>query len=354
VGAATTPGAVTADGLRALTSAAARVPEREAELIAAEHYGIVAVARRLPGEKDDNFALRAGGGVWLLKVVHPEEPPAVTNLATAAMVALEGIADVPVQRVVRTRAGEAELVVVTADGATRRARMTTFLEGRILRDVPTSAALRENLGRVLARMGQELRGFRHPAGRRPLLWDLWQADRVRPLLDDLGPVDGRELLVECLEHFEAEVRPRLAKQRRQMIHNDMSGDNVVVGADDVSVTGILDFGDAVVTQLINDLAVAATNLLAADGDPLAPALDFVRGYHGVVALTEDELALLYDLLRLRITIRIVITEWRSLRFPKNRVYIMRNTPGAWNLLRSMPASRASDARRRLLAACGLE
>jgi hydroxylysine kinase len=344
---------VPADPLRALTAAAERVSAEEAERIAAEHYGIAAPARRLPGEKDDNFALSAGGDAWLLKVVHPDEPPEVTNLATAAMLALEDVPDLPVQRVVRTAAGEAELVVVTADGATRRARMTSFLPGRILRDVPTSAVLRENLGRVLARMGQELRGFRHPAGSRPLLWDLWQAEQSRPLLEDLGRVDGHELLAECLDHFEAEVRPRLGRLRRQMIHNDMSGDNVVVADDDVSVAGILDFGDAVVTQLVNDLAVAATNLLAADGDPLAPALDFVAAYHRVTPLAEEELALLYDLLRLRITIRIVITEWRGLRFPGNRVYILRNTPGAWQLLRSMPASGANEAGRRLMAACGL-
>ena len=148
--------------------------------------------------------------------------------------------------------------------------MTSFLAGRILRDVPTSARLRENLGRMLARLGQELTDFEHPAGSRPLLWDLWQADQVRLLLDDLDPLEGRELLVECLDHFEAEGRPRLARLRRQMIHNDMSGDNVLVADDDVTVAGILDFGDAVVTQLVNDVAVIATNLLAEGDDPLAP------------------------------------------------------------------------------------
>ncbi len=358
MGAATTGGAVTlrptTDGLRALTAAAARVSADEAERIAAEHYGVVAGAERLPGEKDDNFALTAGGEAWLLKVVHPEEPPGVTNLATAAMLALEDIRDLPVQRVIRATTGEAEVVVRTADGATRRARMTSFLEGRMLRCVPTSGPLRANLGRVLARLGQELRDFSHPAGNRPLLWDLWQADQVRVLLDDLDALEGRELLVESFERFEADTRPRLARLRSQMIHNDMSGDNVLVADDGVSVSGIIDFGDAVVTQLLNDVAVAATNLLALDDDPLAPALDLVAAYHRVEPFTDAELALLYDLIRLRITIRIVITEWRSVRFPENREYIMRNTPAAWRLLRAVPASAAQDAGRRIAAACGLE
>ena len=49
----------------------------------------------------------------------------------------------------------------------------------------------------------------------------------------------------------------------------------------------------------------------------------------------------------------MITEWRSLRFPNNREYIMRNTPGAWRLLKAMPASGVNDAVPRLMAACGL-
>ena len=44
---------------------------------------------------------------------------------------------------------------------------------------------------------------------------------------------------------------------------------------------------------------------------------------------------------------------RSVAYMENREYIMRNTPGAWNLLRTMPASGAHDAGRRLMAACGL-
>jgi Ser/Thr protein kinase RdoA (MazF antagonist) len=340
--------------VRALTSAASPVPAAEAEAIAAGRYGIVAPARRLAGEKDDNFAFDAGSGSYVLKIAHPDEPPQVTSLVTAALLALEGVPDVPVQRVVRTSDGEAEPVVHSADGRARRVRMTSYVEGRMLRTVPSSRPLRENLGRVLARMGQELRGFAHPAATRALLWDIAQADRVRPLLAELDGPAGRDLLVACLDRFDADLGPRLAPLRRQLVHNDLSGDNVVIGDDGITVAGVIDFGDALVTQLVNDVAVAATNLLAPDGDPFAPVLDFVCGYHAVEPLTASELELLPELVRLRIAIRIVITEWRSRRFPENRAYIMRNTPAAWRLLRRLPEPSAPDAARRLLAACGMD
>ena len=79
---------------------------------------------------------------------------------------------------------------------------------------------------MLAKVGLALRTFEHPAAEREVLWDLWCADRVRPLLDDLSDVPQRADLVAGLDRFEAEVRPRLSRLRRQVVHNDLSGDNV--------------------------------------------------------------------------------------------------------------------------------
>ena len=62
--------------------------------------------------------------------------------------------DVPVERIVPTSAGEAELASVGRRRAAARA-MTPFLAGRILRGVPTSARLRRtSAGRSLASTGR--------------------------------------------------------------------------------------------------------------------------------------------------------------------------------------------------------
>jgi hydroxylysine kinase len=340
------------DIVPALTSASPRVTSEEAEALAAKHYDILATARRLPGEKDDNFALECEQGTFLLKVAHPDEPADDTALHTSLLAHLAEVPDIPVQQLIPAQDGRTEVRVADGHGRFRIARITSYLPGRMLRVVPSTPALRDNLGRTLARLGQELRGFQHPRSRRPVLWDLWRADLVRPLLDDLKALAGYDLLVQCLDRFESHVRPRVASLRRQMVHNDFSADNVLIGDDDVSVVGIIDFGDAVETQLINDIAVAATNQLNDDGDPMAPAVDLVGAYHGVIPLTVPELEVLYDLVRLRLTMRIIITEWRSMRFPENREYVMRNTPRAWAHLESLPASGAPDVSRRFITACG--
>ena len=246
-------------GGSALTTASPSVSAAEAERIASRHYGMTARAERLPGEKDENFRLRGRSQDRFLKIAHAAEPAQVTNLSTSALLHLAGGAgDLPVQRVIPTLDGAFELEFATEDGDARRARMTTFLDGRPLRSVPSSRALRENLGRALARLAVALRSFEHPQAGRELLWDLQHADKMWPLLDELDGLPHRELLTSCLERFEADVRPRLSSLRTQPVHNDFNGDNVLVADDATTVTGVIDFGDMVVTHVVSDLAVAAS------------------------------------------------------------------------------------------------
>ena len=340
----------TSDGLRALIATSPQVSELEAAELAARHYGLVGRAARLSGEKDENFLIATDHGRYLLKVVHASEPREITNLSTEVMRWLSAVDDLPVQQVLAARDGHYELRTTTG-GVDRTVRVTTFLEGRLLRSAPTSVQLRMNLGAVLARLGQALTDFRHPAAFHELLWHPVNAVKLRPLLSELTDLPDRALLDACLDRFEGEVSPRLAALRSQIVHHDMSADNIVIADDDLTITGIIDFGDVVHTQLVNDVAVAATSQLADGEDPMGPVLDLVCGYNAVVPLTIDELRVLYDLVRVRTAMRIIISEWRARRFPQNESYILRNTPRAWAHLKRMPASAADEMLERLHATC---
>ena len=203
--------------------------------------------------------------------------------------------------------------------------MLSFLDGQLLRSVTTDAPLRRALGGTLAELGRALRGFDDPLVHRPLLWDLAQLPRLRPLLTErpLGP-----LIEEQFGRLTDEVSPRLAAQRSQLLHNDFSPDNTLISADGSRVCGIIDFGDVTVTALVNDVAIAVANLLTTDADPFGPALDFIGGYHATTPLTPAEIDLLPDLILGRVVARIIISEWRAERFPENRAYVLRNTPRA--------------------------
>ena len=63
----------------------------------------------------------------------------------------------------------------------------SYLDGRLLRSVTTDRPLRRALGATLAELGRALRGFDDPLVHRPLLWDLAQLPRLRPLLAERPP-----------------------------------------------------------------------------------------------------------------------------------------------------------------------
>src|SRR5205809_5384312 len=73
---------------------------------------------------------------------------------------------------------------MVADGplAGRVVHVLSYLEGRLLRSVTADRPLRRALGGTLAELGRALRGFDDPLVHRPLLWDLAQLPRLRPLL----------------------------------------------------------------------------------------------------------------------------------------------------------------------------
>jgi Ser/Thr protein kinase RdoA (MazF antagonist) len=242
---------------------------------------------------------------------------------------------------------------VVADGPLRGrvVHVVSYLDGQLLKSVPTDQLLRRTLGGTLARLGRALREFDDPLVRRPLLWDLAQLPQLSPLLAGLADNEGSSLLGEQFGRLAASLPPRLTPQRTQLVHNDFSPDNVLVSADASYVCGIIDFGDVTVTALVNDVAIAAAYQLSDEADLLAPALDLISGYHATTPLTAGELDLLPDLILARIVARIVISEWRAERFPANRGYILRNTPRAWEHLSRLLSIPGDQISARIQEAC---
>jgi Ser/Thr protein kinase RdoA (MazF antagonist) len=313
-------------------------------------FGLTGQLDRLPGEADDNFALRTGAGRrYVVKFAHLRADPEVVSVQVRVLQHLESVAaGLPVPRVVPAIDCQSWAVVRAGPLRGRVVHVLSYLDGRLLRSVTTSPALRRSLGETLALLGKALGTFDDPLVRRPLLWDLSQLPQLRPLIAGRQKTADTDRLDTQLSRFTAEVAPRLAAQRSQLVHNDFSPDNVL--ADARRVRGIIDFGDVTVTALVNDVAIAAAYQLSGD-DLIGPALDLISGYHATTALTEDELDLLPELIGARILARIVISEWRAARFPENRTYILRNTPRAWEHLGRLQGIGADEITERIHRAC---
>lgn len=329
--------------------------QAQAVEVARELYGVTATATRLEAEHDDTFRLAlSGGGQRFLRVSPaPAEGaggaagPAASFLTAILLHLAAAAPGLPVQRVVPALSGAAE---VFAGG--RLVRMTSFLDGRLLADVPSTPVLRRGVGATLARLSRALRGFTHPAARRTHLWDLQNFPQLRPLLASLPSVEPRKDLLGVLHRFEARVRPALADVPVQVIHTDFHGENLLVSADGTTVCGVLDFGDSLTGPVAMDVATAACYQLGGGGpDFLAGAVDVVAGYHAVDPLRPAELPLIRDFIELRLATRIIVSQWNAAAEPANSGYLLRRTGQAiehFAAFGQLPPAAVVD---RLSAAC---
>jgi hydroxylysine kinase len=340
-----------------LGSAAGEISLGQAEALALQHYGLRAKARRLIGERDQNFGLLADDGAQLLlKLIHPAEDPAVTDFQTSLLLHMARTApDLPVQRVVPTRDGAADRRVTLDDGTVRGMRMVSFMPGALQKSVPSSDRQRRNLGVALAGIQIALVDFAHDADRTDIAWDIAHTPRIRTMLPAVADAARRAMLEDAIGVFERTIAPVAARLRAQVVHNDLSGDNVVVDPDDHDrIAGVIDFGDATRTASINDVAIAATYNLLPGAEPLGGAVALIAGFHATKPLLADEIALLPELILARMVVRIGISEWRALRFPENRAYILRNVPTAWAQLAYLTEATRERARSLFLRSCGVE
>ena len=335
--------------------AASPITEQQAEQLAADHYGLRPIARRLSSERDQNFLLQVNGRGFVLKIATPVEDRAVTRLQTLALLHLSTTEpDLPIPRVFPALSGAHELALGFADGSTRVVRLLSYLSGTPMSAVAVSAALRSDIGRSAGRIARGLRSLSHGGVRQKLLWDLQHAAELRPLVDAV-PADLSELVGRFLDGFEAHAQPALTKLPRQLVHNDLNPHNIVVDpATCDRVAGIIDFGDLAYTARVNDLAIAAAYQVADSDDPLAPACELIAAYHAVAALDAAELEVLFDLMATRMVMTIVIASWRALRYPENREYILRNHAGAAARLRRIAGLSRNAAQRQIRRACHLE
>ncbi|MDR0212202.1 MAG: phosphotransferase [Pseudomonas putida] len=340
-----------------LEVAPAQVTDLQAQAVLQQFFGFGGRLEKLGGERDLNFrVILPDGSSRLLKLSHPLENPQVVDFHNQAMRRIE-VRDpgLPVQRV-HPALGGAYATWVEIDGQPMLARLLSFVDGLPLHRLKyTSQPLRRDIGRSLARLDRALEGFDHPAAGHVLLWDMQHAERLRPLLVHLGEGDGRDLVKQGLDRFEADVLPRMSSLRKQVIHNDMNPHNLIVDAEDPDVLrNILDFGDMVHAPLVNEVAVAASYHLGQVGDVLAPALDVIGAYHQHNPLTRDEIGLLPELLVTRLAVALCINSWRAELHPENRQYILRNAQRAWANLRAMSSLSRPEIEERISQACTRE
>ncbi|MCF8113040.1 MAG: aminotransferase class III-fold pyridoxal phosphate-dependent enzyme, partial [Desulfotignum sp.] len=238
-------------------------------------------------------------------------------------------------------------------GNLRLVRLLSWIDGRMWSRVnPVTDRLLISLGKQAGQVTLALQGFDHRLAHRDLKWDLAQADWTRNHLDLF--TDEQRHIIDHFYHQFTQLQEAYQGLRKSVVHNDVNDNNVVVTPDRINpeVRAIIDYGDAVYTQTVNDLAVAVAYAAMGKPDPLEAARCVVQGYHSVFQLQEQELAMLYTLVAVRLVISVTCSAVNRSKEPENPYLLISENP-AWDLLNQWQAVDEHLAHYSFRQACAM-
>jgi 4-aminobutyrate aminotransferase-like enzyme/Ser/Thr protein kinase RdoA (MazF antagonist) len=339
---------------------APRFTDEEALGLVKEFYGFDGTMSPLPSERDQNFLLeRPDGRRFVLKIANAREDAGLLEAQQRAMSLVASRTGL-CPRVIPGSGGGTLFSGRAADGRIHPVWLIEWLPGRLFARVKyRSGELLEDLGRSLARLDLTLAGFHHPALDRELDWNLEEAGslvlRHIGLIEDSALRRSIDILLRGYVDRSAPLVPRL---RRQTIYNDANDFNILVddrGRGDnrfQKISGFVDFGDMLTGPAVFDLAVAAAYALLETEDPLAAASAIVKGYHSQIPLGDADLASLFGLIALRLSLSAVNAARQHQASPRND-YLLVSQPAVRSLLPRLAALPPGLAEASFRQACGL-
>jgi len=274
------------------------------EKLVFSNYKIRSKAVQLDGEKDDNFKLVAKNKSYFFKIYPVNTKKDFVKFQTNILYSLKKNNNTSVNTV--TINGRLFGSFVDENNNLRFFRANSWIEGRLWSKVnPINKSLRLELGKVSAEILNGLKSVKKVYSRKNFHWDLqnflWTEQYI-----DLLELSQKRVVKKLIAKFK-KVEKKYKKLRKSIIHNDVNDNNIIVSENlkNPTISGIIDFGDCIYSQLINEVAILCTYSIIGSENPLISACDVLEGFNNNIKLKEKEIDFLYDLILMRITVSIV-------------------------------------------------
>lgn len=312
-----------------------KIDTKQAETILLKLFNIKGIAKELPGEVDFNFRIKVEDHYqYILKISRPEEDENYLDFQQKLLQFVEENGESLISpKVVKDIHGNSISEIIDDNRQKRKVRLLTWVSGRVWSSVnPQLGDLRYSLGEQCGLLTQALQGFDHEEAHRDFQWDvaqaLWTADYT-----DLFTSEEKEILIHFQKQFE-NAQKEYQTLRKAVVHNDANDNNVIVSEDILApkVKAAIDYGDAIYTQIINDLAITCAYAVMHYNNPLEAALPIVKGYHKNFPLEEKELQYLYIAIAMRLVISVTKSAINKRKEPDNEYLLISEKP-AWEVLK---------------------
>ncbi|UII34646.1 aminotransferase class III-fold pyridoxal phosphate-dependent enzyme [Fulvivirga ulvae] len=317
-----------------------------------EHYGITGEIHPLQGEVDLNFYVIADSGECYTLKISDEADFESIQFQNAMLSHVKECTMLKLPYVVRSLSGN-EMETIIFDRETRLIRLLTWVPGRLFAYVkPHSAKLLTSLGIASAELSQALSGFDHEGAHRAYKWDPAQAFWVKEHLEQF-PTEKEAGTIRYFYDLFEENQPLLRSLRKSVTHNDINDYNILVSEhlEKAVVEGIIDFGDAIYTYTVNELAITLAYAMMDKEDPVYAACHVISGFHSWRALTETEVEALLTLIGARLIISVTASMLNKKENPDNEYLSISEKP-AWKLLYKLQNIPKSFIHYSFRSACG--
>ena len=333
-----------------------KISIQQAEDILFKIYSIKGKATELPGEVDFNFRIKVDNSEgYILKISRPNENENYLDFQQKLLQFVEDKGQNLIAPKVIVDRNRKPISKITDDfGKERNVRLLSWISGRVWSSVnPQLNDLRYSLGEQCGLLTQALQGFDHSEAHREFEWDvaqaLWTKQHVHLFEND------EKSIIEYFQHLFSTSYETYSKLRKSVVHNDANDNNVIVSSDLVNpkVQAAIDYGDAIHTQIINDVAIACAYCIMGHNDPLEAALPILKGYHTTFTLQEEELRHLYNAIAMRLVISVTKSALNKIEEPDNTYLLISEKP-AWEVLKKWRTISPDFAYFSFRNACGFE
>jgi len=322
-------------------------------------FGLEGIIENLPGYTDHNFLLDCGSaGKYVVKIGDQNESYELLNQQIDALKHLNNhLSLINVPKVIRGQDDQYLYRIDAENGEKYWLRLLSYLDGNHLSAQPhLHREILMELGSALGEMDNILDDFKDPAVARDLPWDLRQIEWMGGKTNFIKNLQNQRMVDYFLLQYNAQMPPILTKLPRSLIHNDVNGENLLVSTTDnknLTITGIIDFGDLVYTYTAAELAIACAYLNLDDSDPLDNINAVIGGYNNLRPLQEIEIEALFPLIYLRKCMSVTMSAVSEIEDPHNK-HTQVSVKHMWASLKQLQSIDWLSAENQFRNTCGFE
>jgi len=289
------------------------------ESLVFSNYGIKVKATQIEGEKDDNFKVEAKNKSYFFKIYPKKTDEKFVKFQSQLLSHLKDYKKTGNNNL--TSYKKTYATFLDNENEIRFFRMNDWICGRLWSSVnPINNSLREKLGIENAELLIKLSKTKLNYVRKDFDWDLANFLWIEKFYKKINlKKKYQKTIKKTIENLKKK-RSKFQKLRKHLIHNDLNDNNIIVSENlkTPTILGLIDFGDCIRSQLINELAVTCTYGIIKSLAPLESAFHIIKGFNSKIKISEDEIDFLYDLILIRISISIVKSALNEKNNPSNK------------------------------------